>query len=274
MALKKPFDTVTIKEASETEITIEGYGENQIPTEPSQNTAGVVAREMMPDKNFKIHLQKGIPPGSGLGSSAASAAATAYALNKIYSLNHTQTELIEIAAKGEEVAAGETHSDNVGPAITGGFCIVGQEIHKIKPRPFKITVVIPEHTSKTKEARKTIPRDVTLEQAKQNIYRAAVMTHGITTGNTRKIGHGMKDTIAEPERAKTIPGYHEIKEKARETGAHGCTISGSGPTIFAVGPNPKKTGKAIQKTFKKHKINSKLIITEPGKGTQPRETNN
>ncbi|OUJ19275.1 Homoserine kinase ThrB [Methanonatronarchaeum thermophilum] len=275
LAVRRPFDRVTVKKSSETEITINGVGSGDIPTDPEHNTAGVVAQKMLPDQSVHIELHKGIPPGSGLGSSAASAAATAVAINKLFNLNHTTNELINIAAQGEEVAAGETHSDNVGPAITGGFCTIkpnNNQINQITPKPFKITLVIPEHTSKTREARKQIPRKITLNQAKQNIYHASLITQGIIEGDIEKIGQGMHDTIAEPIRAKTIPGYKNAKKQALKTGAHGCTISGSGPTTIAVGPNPKKIGKQIQKAYKQKNINSKLIITKPGKGTQTLKT--
>ncbi|WGI18173.1 homoserine kinase [Methanonatronarchaeum sp. AMET-Sl] len=273
LALKKPYDTITITKAKKTKITIKGIGKDDIPVDPELNTAGVVAKEMI-NQPLHIKLNKGIPSGSGLGSSAASAAGTVYAINKLFNLKHPTKKLIKQAARGEEVAAGETHSDNVAPAITGGFTIIKpnknkkeNKIHTTTPKPFKIVVVTPEHTTMTREARKTIPSKITLNQAKQNIYSASLITQGIIQGDIKKIGEGMQDTIAEPIRAQKIPGYKQAKQKALQKGAYGVTISGSGPTTIAVGPNPKKIGKTIQKTYKKHNINSKLTITQPGQGT-------
>src|SRR6056297_3694377 len=125
VALTHPSDVVRVERASETTIEVTGAGAEYVPTDPAENTAGVVAREL--DAPAHIRIDKGVRPASGLGSSAASAAGAALALNELYDRGLSRSELVPIAAEGEALVSGEAHEDNVAPALLGGFTIAAED---------------------------------------------------------------------------------------------------------------------------------------------------
>ncbi len=283
LALEQPSDKVTLTSISkEIRIQINGLSANTISAMPEKNTAGVVAKKMMTDFSIKtgllIKIEKGIMPGKGLGSSAASAAAVAYGLNRMFNLGLDNIGLIKYAAKGEVASAGSEHADNVSATICGDFVIIKsydplQIVNFECPKNMEICVALPKIITppkKTEKARSVIPKMVPLEKMVYNVGKAAAMAGGFATGNVDLIGESMCDAVVEPARAPFIPGYNKIKEFALRAGACGVTISGAGPGMLAVVNKKKadasKVALAMQEGFRSAGLDSTVIATKPGKG--------
>jgi homoserine kinase len=285
LALENPFDTVklTPTEVSTIKIQVNGLLAGTISTLPEKNTAGIVAKHILTHFNIKngleIKIQKGIMPGKGLGSSAASAAAVAFGLNHLYNLGLDNNQLVAFAAKGEVASAGSEHADNVSPAICGNFVVLKnfnpiKIINLVAPKDLEIAVAMPHITtppSKTKKARLVIPKMVPLESLVYNTSKAASMAVGFAIGDVDLIGESMQDAIVEPARAPLIPGYQKIRENAQKAGACGVTISGAGPSMLAIvnskNANAAKVAEAMKEGFKSAGCDSTAFATKPGKGT-------
>lgn len=214
LALEQPSDKVTLTSISkEIRIQINGLSANTISTLPEKNTAGIVAKKMMTDFSIKtgllIKIEKGIIPGKGLGSSAASAAAAAYGLNRMFNLGLDNVELIKYAAKGEVASAGSEHADNVSATICGDFVIIKsydplQIVNLECPKNMEICVALPKMVTppkKTEKARSVIPKMIPLEKLVHNVGKAAAMASGFATGDVDLIGESMCDAVVEPARA-------------------------------------------------------------------------
>jgi homoserine kinase len=283
LALNRPSDKVTITAVADgIKIRIKGFLADTISVVPEKNTAGVVAVKMISDFGLQtgllIEIEKGIMPGMGLGSSAASAAAMAYGLNQMFNLGLKNLELINYAAKGEMASAGFEHADNVSAAICGQFVII-ESYHPLQivnlkcPSKMGICVAMPKLVApahKTEKARLMIPTMVPMAELVENLGRAAVMASGFATGDIDLIGRSMIDRIVEPARIPLIPGYLQVKENALKAGACGITISGAGPSMIAVVNKEKadvrKVAVAMQEGFKSVGLESTCCVTKPGKG--------
>ncbi|MEM2836076.1 MAG: homoserine kinase [Candidatus Bathyarchaeia archaeon] len=283
VALNALFDKVTVEKINDEAIKIEVYGEGsrEIPVEPEKNTAGIVAMEMLKRARERcglmIRVYKGIRPGSGLGSSAASAAATAVAINDLLGLNLTPIQLIETAAMGEVASAGSPHADNVSAAILGDFTLIVSreplEVLKLKlPPNAEFAIVIPEIKVDTRLARSVLPKQVSLSSMVYNIGRAAAFIAGIALNSIEVMGKGMMDAIIEPARAHLIPGLSHVKEAALKAGAAGVAISGAGPSVIALVDSEKVNANEValvmRDAFKEVGVKSKPLCAKPGCGAQ------
>jgi len=283
VALDALSDRVLVErtEGRKIEIEVEGEGSESIPREPGKNTAGIVANELLKLSREKIGLRirilKGIRPGSGLGSSAASAAATAIAINDLLGINLSPTELIGFAALGEMASAGAPHADNVAAAILGGFIIIASreplEVFKIKmPDNVEFAIVLPEIKLDTKLARSVLPRSVDLGSMVHNVGRAATFVAGIALNSVEVMGKGMVDAVVEPARARLIPGLNHVKEKALKSGAVGVSISGAGPSVIALVDSKKAKARdvalAMKEAFEEVGVKSLPICAKPGDGAK------
>jgi homoserine kinase len=283
VALDALSDRVLVErtEGRKIEIEVEGEGSESIPREPGKNTAGIVANELLKLSREKIGLRirilKGIRPGSGLGSSAASAAATAIAINDLLGINLSPTELIGFAALGEMASAGAPHADNVAAAILGGFIIIASreplEVFKIKmPDNVEFAIVLPEIKLDTRLARSVLPRSVDLGSMVHNVGRAATFVAGIALNSVEVMGKGMVDAVVEPARARLIPGLNHVKEKALKSGAVGVSISGAGPSVIALVNSKKAKARdvalAMKEAFEEVGVKSLPICAKPGDGAK------
>jgi homoserine kinase len=283
MALEQPSDKVTIFPISkEIKIKVFGLSADTIPTDPEKNTAGVVAKHILQEFSLKtgltIKLEKGIIPSVGLGSSAASAAAVAFGLNRLFNLKLDRKQLIQLAAKGEIASAGFEHADNVSAAIYGDFIIIKsydplEVLHLESPPNLGICIAFPEVSTapkKTEKARSILPKTVSMEKLVHNVGHAATMAAGFARGDVELIGRSMSDAIVEPARAFMIPGYEKVKERALKAGACGVAVSGAGPAMIAiVNSNDTDTSRVIQamgEGFKSVGVSSDTFCTKPGKG--------
>ncbi|MGE5350491.1 MAG: homoserine kinase [Acidobacteriota bacterium] len=222
-------------------VKITGDG-GKLPLNPEENTAGAPVIAMRDYAQYtggiEIEVNKKMPLGSGLGSSAASAVAAAFAANKLLELNLSKDMLLDFAIMGEKIASGAVHADNVAPSLYGGFILIRgynpPDIVEIPvPENLFCTVLHPGIEINTKESRRLLPKQVTLEDAKTQWGNTAGLIAGLMKSDFGLISRSLKDVIIEPARKSTIPCYEYIKQAALDAGALGCNISGSGPSIFA-----------------------------------------
>ena len=230
-ALEAPADVVSLEPADETTIEMRGLGSEFIPEDPERNTAGAVAKAL--DAPASIRIDKGVRPASGLGSSAASAAATALGLNELYDLGLSRRDLIPYAAQGEALVSGEAHVDNVAPALLGGFTIATEEVVTHVDASIPLVACLPDLVVSTRDARDVVPESAITPDIVDTVGRAATLTVGMIRNDPVLVGQGMEDRIVTPERAALITGYHGVRQRALEAGATGVTVSGAGPTIIA-----------------------------------------
>ena len=280
LALDAFFDEIKLSKKKQKGISI--ISEDLIPIDPAKNTAGLVVKAMQ--KNFKtkegleIKIKKGVPPGCGIGSSAASAAAAAVAFDKLYQLNIDQDSLVKFAGEGEKASAGSIHYDNVAASVLGGFVIVRTDPFDViridAPKALVLCVAIPKLTvpaKKTKISRGVIPKKIKISDSIQNLSNAATMVVGFVNNNPEIIGNSIKDVIVEPIRKHLIPGFNYVKKNALVAGALGVTISGAGPSVIAFtkrSSNLKKICSSMEKGFSKAKIDCETIICKPTGGVK------
>lgn len=268
VALDRPADIVRVERAKETTISMVGAGSQYIPNDPEKNTAGVVANAM--DAPAHIEIDKGVRPSSGLGSSAASAAGAAVALNALYDLGKTNEELVRIAAKGEAVVSGEAHADNVAPAVYGGFTIVTPAGITAIESSIELVACLPDIIVSTREARSVLPETVDLDSLVETVGSASTLTAGMYRGDPELVGRGLHDEIVTPFRADLIDGYDHVQSVALETGATGVTVSGAGPTILAVCRSGfrRAVAAAMVGAFAEEGIEACAYQTKIGNGTR------
>jgi len=284
LALKQPHDKVTLTVIpKKVKIQVTGATAENIPALPKKNTANTVANHIIKDFNLKtgiqIKIDRGIVPGVGLGSSAASAAAIAYGLSHLFNLHLDNKELVRLAAKGEVASAGYPHADNVSAAIYGDFVIVRSynplEIVNFKAPPdMEVCVAYPHMATpvhKTEKARSLVPKQVPIDKVVHNVGSAAAIASGFASSDIDLIGESMSDAIVEPERAKLIPSYQKVKGDALKAGACGVAISGAGPAMIAIvnskKANASKVVKAMKGAFESTGLKATAFATTPGRGT-------
>jgi len=280
LAIDAFFDEITLTKKKQNGITI--VTEDNIPTNPDSNTAGLVVKNMMKEFKIKdgieIRIKKGVPAGFGMGSSAASAAATAVAFDKLYGLKLDGNSLVEFAGSGEKASAGSVHYDNVAASVLGGFVIVKTNplnvIRIDPPTNLRMCIAVPKlqvPKKKTKVSRGVIPKKVKLSDSVLNLSNAAAIVAGFMKKDPKLIGDSIKDVIVEPARQHMIPGFSKVKENALRSGALGVTISGAGPSVIAFSnssSNLKKICSAMSKGFSSANTKCQTVICKPSKGAK------
>jgi homoserine kinase len=225
---------------NEKKIIIQSADGYPLPSDPQQNTAGAPLIEMLKtiddEIGFEVLIKKNIKPGSGLGSSAASATGVVIAANQLLENRFNKNELVQFAMFGEKVASGVKHADNVAPGIFGGVtlirCIFPLDIVPITPPSLFVTVVHPQIEVKTSDARQILRKEVLLKDAIKQWGNIAGLVAGLVQGDYDLIGRSLEDIIIEPVRSILIPGFDTIKNQCKEAGVLGGGISGSGPSLF------------------------------------------
>ncbi|HJL67063.1 MAG TPA: homoserine kinase [Nitrosopumilus sp.] len=279
LAVNAFYDKVTL---TKTKSGIRIITDGNVPTNPENNTAGLVVKNMK--KKFKINqgievkIEKGVPAGFGMGSSAASAAAAAVAFDKLFGLKLDDDSLVEFAGSGEKASAGSIHYDNVAASVLGGFVIVKTGPLKViriePPTNLRVCIAVPEiivPKKKTKVSRGVIPKKVNLSDSILNLSNAAAIVAGFMKKDSDLIGNSIKDVIVEPARQHMIPGFSKVKENAIKAGALGVTISGAGPSVIAFAKKSsdmKKISLAMTKGFTSANTKCKTIICKPSNGAK------
>ena len=236
-------DEMIIRKVDKKGITITKIEGFNLPFETKLNVAGVSALAMyqalQPDCGFEIEIYKNIKPGSGIGSSAASAVGSVFGMNVLLGKPFNKTELAKFAMKGEALASTCEHADNIAPALFGGFTLVKGlkplEILQIpSPDNLYATIIHPQIEIKTAESRAILPKEVKLQDAIEQWANVGSFIHSLHTNDYQLMKRSLHDCIVEPHRSKLIPYYNEVKKKTLDAGALGTNISGSGPSIFSL----------------------------------------
>ncbi len=275
-ALEKPGDEIIAKFSDEPGLKITKItgAKGKLPFDLEKNTAGFAAMKLLEHlgetkRGIHLEIHKKMPFGSGLGSSAASAAAGVMAINELLRRPLSKRELLPFAVMGEQIADGAYHADNVGPSLLGGMLLIRDnatlDVHRIPvPSGIYAAVIYPHIKILTKDARSVLSDQVSLKKSIQQSGNLGALILGLFRSDFELISRALNDVIIEPQRAQLIPGFYEVKEKALESGALGCSISGAGPSIFALCANSLKAeqaGLAMQEVFNKMKIENELFIS-------------
>jgi homoserine kinase len=215
----------------------------RLPRDAQRNTAGVAALALLEKigdhRGIALTIRKGLPLSSGLGGSAASAAAAVVAVDALFETGASKETLLACALEGERLGAGSAHADNIAPAIYGGFVLVRDpnppDVIRL-PVPDGLTAVVvhPDLEIETARARALLGTTVPLGDAVRQWANLGAFVHALHCGDFELMARSLEDTIAEPRRAPLVPGLAAIKRAALEAGAIGCSLSGSGPSVFAL----------------------------------------
>jgi homoserine kinase len=217
--------------------------DGRLPRDAARNTAGIAADALLKAagdrRGVSLRVRKGLPLASGLGGSAASAAAAVVAVNALFDLRAPIETLIACALEGEQQGAGSAHADNIAPAICGGLVLVRRanppDIVRLPvPAGLMAVVVHPDLEIETAKARALLGDTVPLQDAIRQWANLGAFVDGLHRGDFDQISRSLEDTIAEPRRAPLVPGLAAIKRAAADAGALGCSLSGSGPSLFAL----------------------------------------
>jgi homoserine kinase len=244
LALNYPGDEILVTKTDDNEVVITACrNAENLPLDADKNVAGVAVTALLnklgSNQGFEIELIKGVKPGSGIGSSAASSAAAVVAVNKLLGSPFTKNELVEFAMEGERCATGVAHADNVAPSIIGGFTLVRSyeplDIIKIEAPPeLWATVIHPQLEVKTRDARRVLKGGIDLSKAITQWGNVGGLIAGLYSEDYDLIGRSLVDVVIEPIRSILIPGFEKVKRATLDAGALGCSISGSGPSIFGL----------------------------------------
>lgn len=272
-ALAEPNDEMVLRLLPEKTVRIINRDDFSLPTAPEKNVAGAVLLAMLKkinaDFGFEVEITKHIMPGSGIGSSAASAAGAAVAANYLLENQFTKSELVEFAMCGEAVASGVKHADNVVPAIYGGFTLVRQQdpldIVSLAFPPLFVTIVHPQIEVKTSDAREILRQQVALKDAIRQWGNVGGLVAGLLKNDYALISRSLEDHIIEPVRSILIPKFDEIKAASKAAGALGGGISGSGPSIFMLSETAENAGKVaneMQRIYEKISMSFRTYVTK------------
>lgn len=262
-AVNEPGDEVVMRMTNKPGITISKItGDNgRLPLDPKRNTVSVSVDHYLKSINrtdigLDIALHKKMPIGSGLGSSSASTVAGLYAAKTLLSDEADPIDLLPFAMKGEEMACGHGHADNVAPALFGGFVLVRSYepldvVRLPHPAGLHCAIVFPDVDVPTREARQIIRSKIQMKDAVTQWGNIAGLVSGLFMNDIDLIGRSMKDILVEPVRSMLIPDFYKMRELAMETGAVSFGISGSGPSVFAF-TRDEETARLITQKLQKH----------------------
>ena len=267
-------DIMQISKTKTTGITIGKVTGQNLPKDPSKNVASVAGlallKETPSEFGFQIDIDKKIKPGSGIGSSAASAAGAVFGINELLGNPYTRKELIRFAMVGEAIASGAAHADNLAPVLLGGFTLVRSNVSLdvIKlPNPSQLvaTIIHPKIELKTLHSRAILKATIPLDKAIEQWGNLGGLISALYTDDYELLSRSLEDKIIEPYRAMLIPKFEETRQAALNAGALGSGISGSGPSIFALSKGretAEKVGAAMESIYKSMNLDYQLYLSE------------
>lgn len=273
-AIDEPGDELIVRKNNTGTFRVINETDIDLPLEPEKNVSTVAVKAMLDElgskQGFDIVLTRKIYPGSGIGSSAASSVGAVFGVNELLGNPFQRKDMVKFAMQGEVIACGSAHADNTAPAMMGGFILVQSynplTIVRIpSPENMFCTVIHPEIEVKTADARKILKKTVNLRSAITQWGNLAGLVAGLMQNDFNLISSSLKDVIVEPVRSILIPKFNDVQKAAIEAGALGCSISGSGPSIFALS-NKKETAEKIaiimQDIFQSINIGSKVFVSQ------------
>lgn len=276
LALERPGDEVIAGKSDSPGVKItkiSGAG-GKLPFDPHLNTAGVAAMRLLEHlgaekQGIYIEIHKKLPLGGGMGGSAASAAAAVLALSELLRTGMSKRELLPFAAEGERLVSGGIQLDNVAPSLLGGIMLSCNnetfDVHRLHvPRGLHLAIVHPHIELLTSEVRAALHAELSLHRHIQQNANLAGFIIGLYNADIPLIGRSLHDVVVEPQRAGLIPGFYAVKTAALESGALGCSISGTGPAVFALCPNSlvaENAAMAMQKAFSESGLGSDIFLS-------------
>jgi homoserine kinase len=275
-ALFEPADEVRIARTSQPGIRMEAItgDDGRLPLDAGKNTCSVAVdcflKAIGASESLAITLQKKLPLGSGMGSSAASAVAALMAVNHMFGNPLTRAALLPFAMEAERIACGSAHADNVAPALLGGFTLIRSykplDVVSIPTPPGLFCLLVHPHIEvKTSDARSVLRNVIPLEAAITQSGNIAGLIAGLMKPDLELVSRSLHDVIAEPVRSLLIPGFEDVKKAVIEAGALGCGISGSGPTLFALCEDERTAWRASEeaaKAFNRHGLSSDVFVSQ------------
>lgn len=263
LCIERPGDEVAARFSDNPGLRIAAiHGGDSLPLDPQKNTAGVAALRLMEhlgaqNRGIELEIFKKMPSGSGLGSSAASAVAAVVAVNALLDAGLSKQELLRFACLGEQVASGGFHADNAAPSLLGGIVLIRDndslDVHQLPvPAELFVAVVHPHVELLTKHAREILKPEIPLKTWVRQSANVAAFVTALFHSDYDLLGRSLHDHVIEPQRASLIAGFYAVKEAAMEAGALGCSISGAGPSVFALfrsADDAQKAGAAMQRAF-------------------------
>ena len=272
-ALETPFDEMTVRLITEKTVRIKHLDDYNLPTAPEKNVAGKAVLTLLENVEenigFEIEITKNIKPGSGIGSSSASAVGAVAAANRLLGDRFSKLQLAEYAMVGEFVASESRHADNVAPCLFGGFTLVRSveplDVVSLEFPKLFATVIHPQIEIKTSEARKILPQNIPLKDAVKQWSNVGALVAALSKGDYELISRSLEDFIVEPVRKNLIPKFDELKRESLSSGALGGGISGSGPSVFMLSENLKtarQVESAMREIYERTAIDFNVYISE------------
>ena len=268
-ALEKPGDEIIVREGTKQGLIIteiQGAG-GKLPYNVMKNTAGYAAYRLLEhlgetERPLEMEIHKKMPFGSGLGSSAASAAGGVFAVSEFLHTGLSKYEILRFAVEGEQIADGAFHADNVGPSLLGGMLLIRDndtlDVKKLHiPHGLCVAVIYPHVEVLTRESRGILTPQVSFKDVIKQSGNLGAFIAGMYTSDFGLISRSLQDILVEPQRAHLIPHFYEMKELALSAGALGFSISGAGPSMFALCDNSGKAEavtEAAERLFKLKKV--------------------
>ncbi len=274
LALERPYNRFRVKLNDSGEVTVRIAGDEEgIPTVPENNTAGLAAihflRKASSKAGAEIEIVKYMRSGSGLGSSAASSAATVFGLNRLLGSPLRDHDLIDIAAGAEVASGGTPHADNAAACLWGGFVLITsyRPLGFVKLPVPEIPLVVGVMRKPEQTTRRLIPSAFPLPEVREQMASCARLVQALMARDLEAFGQAINvDHISEPVRSSFIPGYPEFKKRALAAGAFGCNVSGGGSSVFAV-TDPARTGEVaavMEEVFGRRNVDCRVLITRAG----------
>lgn len=265
-------DTATVRRTNDGRVRVTAIRGvvTELPKEAKANTAGraLLGLAKLCDVGFEVELDKGIPLGSGMGGSAASAVAALVAANALLDKPVSMETLYDLAMDGEAAASGSRHGDNVAPMLLGGLVIApanGAPVKVPVPKDLYCALVHPHFVLETRKARAALKGAYELHDFVVQSEGLALLLAGCWTKNFELIRRGFRDVLVEPRRERLIPGFKRVKEAALDSGALGSSISGGGPSVFAwfdSKAKATKAGAAMKDAFKSVKLEADVLVSK------------
>ncbi len=274
VALDAVGDEMTVRKTSEKGIRITKIDGQELPMATLKNVAGVAGLAFLAASDYKggfeIEIYKKIKAGSGIGSSAASSTGAVWAMNELLDKPFSTLELVQFSMEGERLASGVAHADNVAPALFGGFTLVRSykplDIIPIpSPNELYATIIHPQIEVKTSDSRKILKTTISLSDGIKQWGNVGGLIAALFTNDYDLIGRSLEDHIVEPIRSILIPAFDDVKKTAIQSGALGCGISGSGPSIFAFSKGleiAEKVEQAMKEIYKNIGIDYDIHVSK------------